>query len=209
MADRDFRNMVYDACGRALVELGFKRPRRGAIYLEIKPDFRGWIGLNVGNHGDMVRINPNIGIHCVEITRLRNDLLADKKSHYRLDEAVTYSLPLGTQTPRGTDAIQFFVGAPIEGEARRLSMLIGEYGVPWMLKHASYEALLPLLEEDFAHMPNYPWQLAAMYFFAGRPEKAVEFTHGVLKRFRAEGDKAMLESFERFATPFLQMIDGE
>ena len=206
MADRKFLKAIDDACENALLELGFKRPRRGTIYLEIKSGFLGWVGLNVGNHGDIVNINPNIGIHCVDVMRLKHDFVADKANPYKIGQISTYGLPLGTQTPRDIDAIQFHVGAPVEGEARRLSLLIGEYGVPWMLEHASYDALIPLLEKDFAHLPNYPERLAAMYYFAGDISKAISFTNEVRKQLETEGDEAGLEHFNRFATPFLKMI---
>ena len=209
MADRAFLKKVDDACEAALVEIGFKRPRRGTIYLEIKSDFLGWVGLNVGNHGDLVRINPNIGIHCKPAEKLWRDLVADRSCPYKKGYLATYALPLGTQTPQDIDAIVFFTGASTDREARRLSMLIGEYGTPWMIEHASYGALIPLVEERFADLPNYPQRLAAMYYLAGQTEKAVKFTHDVLDSLRKRDDGMVINQFERFAVPFLQMIDPE
>ena len=209
MADRRFLKEVEDACDAALVDLGFERPRRGTRFLEIQPHFLGWVGLNQGNHGDLVRINPNIGIHCVEVERLKRVLISDKAKPYKKGEYATFALPLGTQTPEDIDAIEFLVGAPVHNEARRLSMLIGTYGVPWMVENASYDTLIPLLEERFSQLPNYPERLAGMYYFAGRFEQAIEFTNEVLARFRERPSPTLLNQFERFASPFLKMLSEE
>lgn len=206
MADQSFLKELDAACESALVALGFKRPRRGTIFLEIRPDFLGWVGLNIGNHGDMVRVNPNIGIHCERIERLRCEL--SRGVSYKKGKSATYVLPLGTQVPKEMDAFRFMVGAPLEPEARRLSLVIGEYGVPWMVKHASYESLIPVLEQSFSKLPNYPWRLAAAYFYAGYPERAARFTHDVLRKFEIEGEDVLLNHFKPFAEPFLQMVEA-
>lgn len=208
MADRTFLKEVDDACEAALQSLGFSRPRRGTIYLDINEEFLGWVGLNVGNHGDLVRINPNIGIHCRPVEELRKSLVANEKQRYRKGDVSTYGVPLGTQTPEDTDAIQFAVGHPLNREARRLSMLIGEYGVPWMLRHASYDALVPLLEQRFAYLPNYPDKLVAMYYFSGAVDRSVQFIEEVQTILRKEEDPTLLRQFERFSVPFLKALES-
>jgi len=208
MADRKFLKTIDDKCEAELVDLGFKRPRRGAIYLEINPAFIGWVGLNQGNHGEIVNINPNVGIHCVPAEKLWRDLVRDNSRPYRKGESATFSLPLGSLAPREIDAIQFLVDVPTEREARRLSLLVGEYGVPWMLEHASYDALIPLLEQHFAHLPNYPERLAAMYYFSGDVSKAAELIDGVRDRLLTEQSETGLKHFNKFAVPFLEMLEG-
>jgi hypothetical protein len=88
-------------------------------------------------------------------------------------------------------------------------MLIGEYGTPWMIEHASYGALIPLIEEKFADHSNHPERLAVMYYCAGQTERAVKFVHDVLDSLRKRDNDTVLKQFERFAVPFLEMIDPE
>jgi len=144
-----FVREVEDACEAALVEIGFKRPRRGDVYLEITNEFLGWVGLNQGNHPDFLRINPFIGIHCVPMMELSKKL-GDEK--YRKGQYATYAIHLGEICPN-VDEFLFRQGDDIELEARRLSITIGEHAFPWMKEHASYAMLLPLIETRAAASP--------------------------------------------------------
>src|SRR5690606_15085843 len=172
----------------------------------LRPDFLGWVGLNIGNHGEWVRVNPNIGIHCVPVEKLWRDLVGDKSRPYKRGEFATVSVPLGMLCPDNIDAVEFTIRGPLEGEARRLAMLIGEYGVPWMVENASYEALVPLLEAQFSHLPNYPERLAGAYYYAGNYEKARAFAHDVSAEFLRRNDDVLINEFQRFAVPFLELL---
>lgn len=201
MPNKVFIRDVEEACDSALVEIGFKRPRRGDQYLEITKDFLGWVGLNQGRHGDFLRINPFVGIHCVPLMKLCDGLEGEK---YKKGSIATIAIHLGEICP-DVDQFIFRPGEPIELEARRLSIVIGEHGVPWMTKHSSYEAILPIMEEKVPTLGGYPERVAAAHYLMGEKEKARNFVADQRAKFESE-HKEYQPFFEKFAQPFLNLM---
>ncbi|MDJ0701106.1 MAG: hypothetical protein QNJ07_14745 [Woeseiaceae bacterium] len=201
MLDKDFIRDVEQSCESALIDVGFKRPRKGTRYLEITEDFLGWVGINHGRHPDYLRINPFVGIHCVPLMRLCDDLEGEK---YRKGAIATVSVHLGEICPH-VDQFIFCPSEPIEPEARRLSTIIYEHGVPWMTRHASYEAILPILQSKAPTLGGYPERVAATHYLMGNEKKAQDFVAEQRAIFETE-HKEYSPFFERFAGPFMKLM---
>lgn len=199
MADKKFVRLVDDACECALVNLGFKRLRRGTVVWEISPSFLGWIGLNRGNHGTTLRINPFVGIHAVDVMALSEQFGGRK---YSKGEIATYAIHIGELIPDEL-TYEFHVGEPVSTEADRLAKDILKAGLPYMRSIASYETLLPLIEERMPMLGGYPERHALILQLGGKSDQAREFVEGVLseKGNLAEYSHA---SFANFGANFLQ-----
>lgn len=201
MLTKYFIRDVEEACDTALVEIGFNRPRRGTRYLEITEDFLGWVGLNQGRHGDFLRINPFVGIHCVPLMKLCDELEGKK---YKKGSIATIAVHLGEICP-DVDQFIFRPGEHIQSEALRLSIEIGKRGVPWMTKHASYEAILPIIEDNVPTLGGYPERVAAAYYLMGEKEKARNFVEEQRSKLKTEHNEYQ-PFFENFAEPFLRLM---
>lgn len=202
--DKNFAQIVEDQCDHELVDLGFKRPRKGTRYLEITKDFLGWAGLNRGRVEGHLRINPFIGIHCVPIMKLRAELQGKK---YQKGRYATYAVHLGEISPH-SDQFVFESESDIVSEARRLSVTIGNHAVPWMLGHANYGSLLPLIETRFEMLGGYPQSLALGYFLSGTPKKARDLIDSNPQIFY-ENETDPQSIYNRFTKPFLQTLNDE
>lgn len=202
--DKNFAQSVEDQCDKELVALGLKRPRKGTRYLEITDNFLGWVGLNRGSFEGHLRINPFIGIHCIPIMKLREELQGNR---YKKGQYATFAIHLGEICP---DIKQFIFedDGNMCAEAKRLSSTIREYGFPWMNEHANYERLLPLIESRTATLGGYPQSVALGYFLMGRNEKAHEFvTLNSEIFYKDENDPKSI--YNRFTEPFLKFLNDK
>lgn len=206
MVEKTYKRKVEDACDQAFVALGYKRPRRGAILLEIDEDFLGWVGLNEGNYTDFLRINPFIGIHCIPVMQMAKELAGEK---YKTGHIATYAIHLGELIP-DVDAFEFH---PVEGEAgieleaKRLANTVHKHGELYMRKIASYGSLIPLLEERVPMFGGYPERVAAAHYINGNPCAARQFVLERRMNYAEDEDKTCQEHFNKFAEPFLAMLD--
>jgi hypothetical protein len=130
--------------------------------------------------------------------------LSGKK--YRMGSVATFAVHLGTICP-DVDVVEFFSETELETESERLAKTLAQYAVPYMRSLASYEALLPLLQERVPMLGGYPQMVTAALYLMGRKEEARQF---VLAK-RAEygtADEIARESFDRFAIPFLRLLNN-
>lgn len=200
--DARFAGAVEAACEAALIGVGFKRPRQGCIVYEINADFFGWIGLNRGMHAGFVRINPFVGIHCIPLMRLYTELEGRK---YQKGAVATFAVHLGELSP-SVAAFEFHQESDIETESRRLAEVVLEVGLPFMRAHASYDAILPILEERVPTLGGYPERVASALYLTGDIERARRFVSDRRAEY-ATKDAAVRASFDTFALPFLKLLN--
>jgi hypothetical protein len=197
-----FVRAVEDACETALVNVGFQRLRRGCIVYEIDPDFLGWVGLNRGVHTGFVRINPFVGIHCISVMKLCAEI---EGGAYKKGAIATFAVHLGKLRPK-VDVFEFHGEGDIAPESRRLAETVVDGGLPFMRAHASYEAILPVLEERVPTLGGYPERVAATLYRMGQVARARDFV--IERRAEYEHQSAQVkESFDRFAIPFLKLVE--
>ena len=188
-----FKKHVLLKCYDALAEIGFTRYRKENVDWPLENGFHAWVGLNTGLYAEYVQINPFVGVHVVPIMKLYN-MLEGKKYNRGI---ATYALHMGLINP--LEKIFHFTGdTNIEEEAARLAQLYVDVGVPYAKSIASYQSLLPLLQERIGMLGAYPERVASCLYLMGRIEDAREFTETFLAKKK--------DYFEGFAIPFLQKI---
>ena len=143
MAQSEFDRAVQDACESALVAVGFKRLRRSTIIWEISEKFWGWVGLNRGNHGDMVRVNPFIGIHAVDLMKLCDQL---DESKYSKGAYATYAIHLGEILPDEL-VFEFHKGRDLSHDAERLAKCVADADVHAV--HSRLRCANPLIQRIY------------------------------------------------------------
>jgi hypothetical protein len=147
----------------------------------------------MGWDDDCVRINPFVGIHAVAIMKLYARM--EKK---RYDRGIaTYALHMGQIAPH-EPIFEFTQHTDVDSEAARLAQLYADVGMGYARSIASYEALLPLLQERIAMLGAYPERVACCLYLMGRKEDARAFVQDFLKEHR--------EYFEGFALTFLKKL---
>jgi hypothetical protein len=200
MADKKFLNMLEDVCDFELCELGFTRLRRGSVVWQFDNNFLGWIGLNVGNHGNMVRLNPFVGIHVVDVMKLSDSLSARK---YAKGGSATYAIHLGELIPN-TPTFEFEVGTDLTFEAKRLARAIFDVGLGYMKSLCSYEVLSPLLYERMPMHGGYPETYILSLYCAGKKEQSIELAGKIM-----EEDSELIDyatpSIKAFCNAFLEL----
>lgn len=191
---------VKDACEDALLRRGFVRLGRDLVVHEIDDAFLGWVGLNVGKHSGFIRINPFAGVHCTPVMKLIADLSGEK---YQRGRYATFAKHLGEICPN-VRVFDFAALEEIDAEADRLATVYCEHGLPFMKGLANYQRLLGELEERVPMLGGYPQRVAATLHIMGRTQEAVDFVKERQDEYR--DDPAVMESFDRFASPFLQLV---
>lgn len=170
MNKRPDPKVIDRACYEALAAHGVRK-KYDIGSLDIEENFMGWIGLNQGVHPTFVRVNPNIGIHCIPLMKLVTEAAGKK---YRRGEYPTLSYPLGEACPKVKEFI-FETEADVLPEAARLADTIGQYGIPYMCSLASYSAMLPRLYKRVANLGGAPERYAAALYLSGDIEGALNF----------------------------------
>ena len=204
MAQSEFDRAVQDACESALVAMGFKRLRRSTIIWEISEKFWGWVGLNRGNHGDMVRVNPFIGIHAVDLMKLCDQL---DESKYSKGAYATYAIHLGEILPDEL-VFEFHKGRDLSHDAERLAKCVADAGLTYMRSIADYDVLIPLFKEFIPTLGGYPERYVAALQLSGKHAEAREF---VLNSLNKDGELARISngSILKFADNFLKLTELE
>lgn len=183
---------VAGACYEALAVVGI-RYRYGVGSLAISDDFLGWIGLNVGTHRNFVRVNPNIGVHCVPVMSLVAEVFGER---YRSGELPTISYPLGEACPRVLEFV-FKSSSHIPAETQRLAATMGECGIPYMKQLADYDTLVSRLTSRVDALGSAPEYLAVTLYLQGRASAAMELLDRLISKF---GGKNIETYVERLAT---------
>ena len=200
MTSSDFAKGVEEACESALVDAGFKKLRKGRVVYEISSDFFGWVGLNKGVHGDMLRINPFVGVHAIAVMKLCAQL---ENVKYVKGEYATYAIHLGQILPDAS-TFEFRVGESYFEESRRLANCLAQRGLEYMISIADFDGLLPLIEARIPMLGGYPERYACMLYLCGKRVQARRFVSNVMN---LEGDLARIsnDSFATFADNFLKL----
>lgn len=170
MRERPDTKVIDRVCYEALSALGIRK-KYGIGSLAIEENFMGWVGLNQGVHPTFVRVNPNIGIHCIPLMKLIDDAAGEK---YQMGRWATLSYPLGEACPKVKQFI-FETEADVLSEAARLADAIGQYGIPYIRSLASYSEMLPRLHKRVASLGGAPERYAAALYLSGDVEGAFNF----------------------------------
>ena len=194
--DSVFKRSVLDVCYNALERQGFIRFKKDEVDWPLHDGFHCWVGLNTALNSAYVEVNPFVGIHVVPIMKMHTSLEGRK---YNRGYA-TYAIHLGEVAP-DEDAFRFTLRTNIEAEARRLAMLYTTVGLGCASEIATYEALLPLLEDRIGMLGGYPERVACCLYLMGRINEAQLFAETFLAKEP--------NYFDCFAQQFLKMIrDG-
>lgn len=203
--DAKFQKRIRLKCFDALEAEGFTRYRKESVDRPMHDGFHAWVGLNTGLYPDRVAFEPHVGVHVVPIEKLAS--MKSGKYPRKYDRRVaTYAIHLGKLNTIGEDQ-RAFAFAPqqsdefIDSECRRLAHLYATAGLDYTRSIASYEALLPLLQERVDMLGGYPESVASCLYLMGRKAEAREFIENFPEKYR--------EYIEGFATPFLELLDQE
>lgn len=189
----DFKRTVLLACYDALAAVGFTRYRKEDVDWPLENGFHCWVGLNSNLEKEYFQINPFVGVHVVPIMKLYTSLEGRKYSR----SIATYTVHMGMLSPH-EPAFEFTRRTDVEVEAARLARLYATVGLSYARSIASYERLLPLLQERVQMLGAYPERVAACLYLMDRKEEARNFVDDFLKTHR--------DYFEGFAIPFLKRL---
>lgn len=188
-----FGRLALSRCYGALEKAGFTRFRKWNVDWPLENGFHCWVGLNSNFENGYFQINPFVGVHVVSIMQLYTSLEGRK-----YDRGIaTYSVHMGELAPE-EGVFRFTPQADVEAEAQRLGYLYATVGLSYAKSIASYERMLPLLQERVPMLGAYPERVAACLYLMGRKEEARTFVEDFLKTHR--------EYFEGFAVPFLKRL---
>jgi hypothetical protein len=196
--DTAFKRAVLLVCYDALETVGFTRFRKENVDWPLEGGFNCWVGLNNNLEEEYFQINPFVGIHVVPIEKLWTSFKSSGKYPAKYDRGhATYALHMGKLVPEER-AFRFTRQTDVEAEAARLARLYATVGLSYARSIASYERLLPLLQERVPMLGAYPERVAACLYLMDRKEEARNFVEDFLKTHR--------EYFEGFAVPFLKRL---
>jgi hypothetical protein len=148
MRDRPNPKVIESACYEALSAIGV-RYKYGTGMLPLDESFYGWVGLNRGVHHDFVRINPNVGIHCIPAMKA---IAVSKGEPYQCGRYATYSVPLGELCP-DVEQFIFETESEITSQAQRLAATIEKYAIPYMKKFRHVQNA----NSTFGNESSFPW----------------------------------------------------
>jgi hypothetical protein len=202
--DAQFKKAVSLRMYDAFEAAGFTRFRKEAVDWPLHDGFHAWVGLNTALSPDRVDITPNVGVHVVPLHKLCT--VAGGRYPYKYSRShATYAINIGMLEAVGDE--RAFAFAPhqsegfIDAECRRLAHIYATAGLDYARSIASYEALLPLLQERVEGLGLYPEMVASCLYLMGRKQEARDFVEGFVARHK--------DYFEGFAIPFLAKLEEE
>lgn len=202
--DAQFKKAIRLKCYDAFEAVGFTRFRKEGVDWPLHDGFHAWVGLNTALYPDRVDITPNVGVHVVPIERL-GEIKGGKYPRKYDRRVATYAINIGTLEAAGDERAFAFGPQQSEGfinaECRRLAHIYATAGLDYARSIASYDALLPLLQQNVDSLGGYPESVASCLYLMGRKAEAREFVTSFLKKHR--------DYFEGFAVPFLTKLEAE
>jgi|GEM_PF-4960988 len=162
---------IEQRCAAALKDIGF-RTTSGTAYCPINETVLGWVGLNIAKHRDFVRINPNIGVHCVPVMRCMDSIRGKK---YQPGRIATLAEPLGVIMP-GERQIVMTDRTEIEPEIDRLMSYIVSDAKDRIAHLADLSVLESALHRRVPQFGGAPEMYALTLLLNGKTD---EFTHFV------------------------------
>lgn len=198
--DAAYKQAVLLKCYDALKAAGFTRFRKEGVDWPLENGFYCWVGLNNSLEKDYVQINPFVGVHVVPIEKLWTSEKTGKyPGKYNRGHA-TYALHMGHLAPDET-VFRFAPPMDVAAGAARLARLYSTVGLTYAKSIASFERLLPLLQERVETLGAYPERVACCLYLMGRKNEARAFVEDFLPKNR--------DYFEGFAVPFLKKLSDE
>lgn len=202
--DAAFKKRIRLSCYDALERAGFVRFRKEGVDWPLHDDFHCWIGLNTALEPDRVELLPFVGLHVIQIEQLCS--LKGGKYPYKYNRGIaTYGINMGLLESIADE--RAFAFAPqqsdefIRSECERLAHLYATAGLDYARSIASYEALLPLVQEQAQYLGGYPERVASCLYLMNRKAEARQFIETFPEKYR--------DYIEGFATPFLELLDQE
>ena len=178
-----------------LTPLGFVR-RRGLYVLPIDDNRFGWLGLNRGTHGVVLRVNPNIGVGHEAIAGLVEAGRPHPPKTPRYPMPVIFA-PLDTLLDGAPVTWTFLPGEDVEPGVRDLAAVVGSVAIPFMHRFKSLDDFIEGMRARLV-TASVDYDLPAALTLAGRTDEAeIELRRGLDKRVGIEGEWA--ESYRRFA----------
>jgi hypothetical protein len=184
---------IEQASAEALEKIGFKVTGALANY-RISETVYGWVGLNISKHSEFIRINPNIGVHCIPVMRSFDDIRGGK---YQARRLATYSVPLGVILP-DEDQIVIRDRSEIEGEIGRLASYIRDFGKTYMEQFADLSVLGEALYQNIGQLGGYPERYALTLLLNGKGKEFHEFFVEQLAAYTANGEIDLVAEWEDF-----------
>lgn len=188
-----YKSVVLRCCYDALVEAGFTRFRKEAVDWPLRNDFHCWVGLNTTIDPEYVEINPFVGVHAVPLMKFYTELEGRKYSR----GIATFAIHMGELVPKER-VFRFTPQADAVTEAMRLARLYVGVGLPYAQSMASYELLLPLLQQRVLRLGGYPERVASCLYLMDRKNEARTFVEGFLRQ--------QPSYFSGFAEQFLKLL---
>lgn len=197
MNTRPDPKIVTRNCQDSVTKFGV-RIKNGIGTFDITEDFRGWISLGEGVQPRFVRINPNVGIHCVPVMKLVAEALGKK---YRIGQYATLSFPLGSTCPDMQEFL-FISADDLVPEANRLADAINQYGIPFTRKIACYEELIPRLQKYIPSRGGFPESYAAALCVSGNTQAAYAFIDEQIANYIDNGDQKEANKYRQLKSYF-------
>jgi hypothetical protein len=184
--------------------------QKGFIYAwSLDSQFSGRIGFNVtkklGN--GRIGLNPIVGVRSDQI-----ESLVEKLSHSGEDRfEATVNISLGYLMPEKRYLEWVFAAQPdfdYVSEAKKIAKAIEVYGLPFMMRNATLDAIADDLEQlRFSFKESAVYRLPVAYFLLHKPELAMTFVKEQLKVLDGRQDAAALQ-YRTFGAAFLQEVSA-
>lgn len=195
--DAAYKQVVRRHCYDALEAAGYTRFRKEGVDWPLGNGFHGWVGLNTAIEPQYIEINPFVGVHVVPIEKLWFPLKASKPPRKYERRVATYAVHMGELVPKER-SFRFTRQTDVAAEAARLAQLYVRVGLPYAESMASYDRLLPLLQDRVTQLGGYPERVASCLYLMGRTDEARAFVEDFVQQ--------QPDYFSGFAMPFLKLL---
>jgi hypothetical protein len=191
----DLRMRVDQAVERRLERLGFTKARDGVFLREISPGVSGWIGVGLASQkrGGEVDADPMVGVRYEPVEQLVPSSAPHDATVFR---------PLYELLPGSGYRTWSFSQDGVEEQADALADTVEEAAVPFMDSLASPNAIKEALT-SWAFADIRRRRLPAFRLVEGDEAGARDEVDRQKAILEDEGDRAMLEEYERFSRELL------
>lgn len=191
---------VRATCERELTSIGFRKEGYVFVY-KMSVGFLGWLGLIERVYVDgSVAVAPNVGVRADEVTALVSTLSGR-------NPLVTVSSNLGYVMPQSSYYRQLFRDEnDIQHGARELCDVVRVFGLSFMRRHDTLEAIRDSLEMHLALESNASYALPVVYFLLGEKRLARERVESRLSKLKRTPSPAT-DQYAAFAERFIAFLD--
>lgn len=195
---------VLDAAEFGLANLGFHRLGRGMFLKPLDDHFAGWLGLNCAHRGELLEINPVIGVRNHEVEQLIERLAGVPLGK---GKAPTISTSLGYVTPQAKYTAWFFRD-PHDVEAGIADLLdaVRLFGLRFIADYSALESLAEGLENPrLSDVDSRRFRLPVVRLLLHDVEGALSLTRHYLEELQSRSDD-LANNYRRFAA---SLLDGD